>query len=229
MDKNIQRSQEITAQAFARVKPLLRVGMSEREIAQLVKKVLLDEGAQKLAFPTIAALTANAAEPHHVPTDRRAKVGDLLVLDMGGVYGGMRSDMTRTVFFGPPKAEHRKWYELVLEAQRLAFCAVRASRTGTEIDAIARDYLTSQGYGKYFIHSLGHGVGRAIHQPPWISPRKGANVLRSGDAITIEPGVYLRGRGGIRIEDTCEVQARGARWLTPTQRHISRMVLQIKS
>ncbi len=228
MNKNIQISQEITARAFARVKGLLRVGMTERQIARLVKVVLLNEGAEKLAFPTIAALTANAAEPHHVPTDRPARAGDLLVLDMGGVYKGMRADMTRTVFFGEPRPVFVEWYEAVLEAQKRAYRGVRAGRTGEAIDGIARRYLDGLGYGKYFIHSLGHGVGRAIHQRPWVSPRKGANVLRAGDAITIEPGVYFRGRGGVRIEDTCEVLADGARWLTPRQRHISRMVLAVK-
>jgi Xaa-Pro aminopeptidase len=227
MHTDIQRSAEVNVAALRKVKPLLRVGMSEREIAALVKRALLGEGAEKLAFPVIAALTSHAAEPHHKPTDRRARPGDLLVLDMGGVVGGMRSDMTRTFFFGEPRPQHRHWYELVLQAQERGFRAVREGETGEAVDRVARDFLHRHGHGKYFIHSLGHGVGRAIHQRPWISPRKGANVLRSGDAIAIEPGVYLKGRGGVRIEDTCEVLPTGSRWLVPMQRHISRMVLPV--
>lgn len=225
MNKNIQRSAEINVRAYFKVKKLLRVGMTERQIAQLVKQILLDEGAEKLAFPTIAALTSNAAEPHHVPSDRKARVGDLLVLDMGGVFNDMRSDMTRTLFFGKPKPLFRTWYTAVLEAQKRAYRGVRAGRTGKSIDCIARKYLQSQKLDTYFIHSLGHGVGRAIHQPPWVSSRKGTNILRSGDAITVEPGVYVVGRGGVRIEDTCEVLDHGSRWLVPMQRHISRMIL----
>lgn len=225
--KNIQRSAEVNVAAFHKAKRLIRVGMSEREIAALVRRLLFAEGAEKLAFPTIAALTANAAEPHHVPTSRRAREGDLLVLDMGGVVGGMRSDMTRTLFFGTPRALFRERYEQVLQAQVRAFRGVRAGRTGASVDAIARGYLERCGVHKQFIHSLGHGVGRAIHQPPWVSPRKGANLLKVGDAITIEPGLYLRGRYGFRIEDTCEVLEHGARWLVPMQRHISRMILPI--
>lgn len=102
---------------------------------------------------------------------------------------------------------------------------MRVGNTGKEVDAVARNFLTRKGFGKYFIHSLGHGVGRAIHEPPWISPRKGMMKLRVGDVITIEPGIYLKGRGGVRIEDMCEVQQNRAQWLTPMSRHISHMVL----
>lgn len=199
--------------------------MTERQIARLVGALLRDEGAEKLAFPTIAALTENAAEPHHKPTDRVARAGDLLVLDMGGVYNGMRADMTRTLFFGKPRPVFVQWYNAVLQAQMRAYRGVRAGRTGESIDRIAREYLRSQALSRYFIHSLGHGVGRAIHQPPWLSPRKGSTILRVGDAVTIEPGVYLVGTGGVRIEDTCWVLQYGARWLVPMQRHISRMVI----
>lgn len=225
MNKDIQQSAEINVAAFQRAKRLIRVGMTERQIARLVGSLLRDEGAEKLAFPTIAALTEGAAEPHHKPTDRVARVGDLLVLDMGGVYNGMRADMTRTLFFGKPRPQFVTWYNAVLDAQMRAYRGVRAGRTGESIDRIARDYLATQKLSQYFIHSLGHGVGRAIHQPPWLSPRRGETILRTGDAVTIEPGVYLVGKGGVRIEDTCWVLPTGARWLVPMQRHISRMVI----
>ncbi len=226
--KNIQRSAEINVAALKKVKPQLRLGMTEKEIAKLVKRELLAAGAEKLAFPTIAALTANAATPHHVPTDRRAKKGDLLVLDMGGVYNGMRADMTRTLFFGEPRAEFKRLYNHVLESQTRAYRGVRAGRTGGDIDAIARSYLKSHGLSQYFIHSLGHGVGRAIHERPWVTPgKRGENILKSGVAITIEPGIYRKGMYGFRIEDTCEVLDRGTRWLVPMQRHISRMIVPV--
>jgi len=227
MDKNIQKSAEVNVAAFRKAKRLIRVGMSEKEIARLVRRLLLDEGAEKLAFPTIAALTSNAAEPHHVPTDRKARAGDLLVLDMGGVVGGMRADMTRTLFFGKPRPIFRERYNHVLEAQTRAYRGVREGRTGEAIDRIARQYLEGHDMARYFIHSLGHGVGKAIHQPPWISPRKGKNLLKKGDAITIEPGIYVKNGMGFRIEDTCEVLHNSARWLIPMQRHISRMILPL--
>lgn len=219
----------MNARAFQKVKRMLRLGMSERQIARLVGNVLRSEGAEKLAFPVIAALGKNAATPHHVPTSRRARRGDLLVLDMGCVVRGMRSDMTRTLFFGEVRLQHRVWYDLVLEAQERGFRAVRADRTGKEVDAVAREFLNSKGFGKYFIHSLGHGVGRAIHQRPWISPHKGNTKLRVGDVITIEPGIYLKGRGGVRIEDMCVVESRRAQWLTPMSRHIAKMILSAKT
>lgn len=228
MDSAILRSQQINAAAFCTVKRLLRIGMTERQIARLVHRVLRAEGAEKLAFPTIAALGRHAAIPHHIPTARRARRGDLLVLDMGCVVNGMRSDMTRTLFFGEIKSQHRLWYNLVFEAQQRGLRAVRASRTGKEVDAVVRNFLTRKGVGEYFIHSLGHGVGRAIHQPPWISPRKGIMTLRVGDIITIEPGLYFKGRGGVRIEDMCEVREGGAHWLTPMSRHISKMIIKEK-
>ncbi len=225
--RDLQRTAEVTVEAFRVMKRLLAVGMSERQIALLAGRVLRDCGARRLAFPVIAALTANAATPHHKPTGRRARCGDLLVLDMGSVVGNMRSDMTRTFFFGPPRTRFVEVYNHVLTAQQRAYRGVRAGRTGVAVDGIARRYLQSVGLGKYFIHGLGHGLGRAIHQRPWISPRKGANVLRAGQVITIEPGVYIIGQLGMRIEDACEVGAHGARWLVPTQRHFSRMILDV--
>ncbi|MFC1598346.1 M24 family metallopeptidase [Patescibacteria group bacterium] len=227
MNKAQQKSAEINVQAFYKVKRLLRVGMSEQEIAALVKRVLLGEGAAKLAFPVIAALGSNAADPHHKPGVRKARRGDMLVLDMGGVYQGFCSDMTRTLFFGQPKSVFRKWYAAVLEAQKRAYCGVRAGRTGESVDAIARRYLERQGLGRPFIHSLGHGVGKKVHQAPWVTSniKKGANVLQSGNVITIEPGVYVKGRGGVRIEDMCEVLVDGGRWVVPQQRAISRMIM----
>lgn len=223
---DIRESTRIAVQAFGIVKKQLRLGMSERQVAQLVKQVLLDQGATKLAFPTIAAITENAAQPHHVPTSRVITSGDMMVLDMGGVYNGMRSDMTSTLFFGRPRPQFSRWYGDVLEAQKRAYAAVRAGRHGSEIDAVARTYLHSRKLGDLFIHSLGHGLGAAIHQPPWVGPRKKGRELRVGDVITIEPGVYKKDVGGIRIEDACEVTERGARWLVPRQRHISRMIIK---
>lgn len=214
-------------QAYQQVRRLFKVGMTEKQIASLVRRVLRDCGAEKIAFPPIVAIGTNAVEIHHQPAERRLRAGDAMVLDMGAVYCGMRSDMTRTLFFGKPRPVMYEWYEAVLEAQKRAYRGVRAGRTGESVDLIARRYLETQGLGKYFLHSLGHGVGKAIHQPPWISSKKGQNVLESGDVITIEPGVYVKNRGGIRIEDMCVVGSSGGKWLIPAQRHISRMVLDL--
>jgi Xaa-Pro aminopeptidase len=226
MLKDIRAATQSAVEAFHVLKKQITVGMTEKQVARVAKRVLVELGGEKLAFPVIAACTENAATPHHVPTSRRIQDRDLLVLDMGCVVNGMRSDMTRTLFFGRPRATFVGWYEDVLEAQKRAYRAVRAGRHGTEIDGVARRYLTSAGVGDLFIHSLGHGLGAAIHQVPWVGPRKKGRDLRAGDVITIEPGVYKKDVGGIRIEDACEVTATGARWLVPQQRHISRMIIQ---
>lgn len=225
MIKDIRVATQITVDAFHLLKSMLQVGMTEKHVARLAKSILIDLGGEKLAFPVIAAASEHAAEPHHVPTSRRIGEGDLLVLDMGCVVNGMRSDMTRTVFFGQPKPIFAQWYADVLEAQKRAYRGVRAGRHGTEIDAIARRYLYQQGVGDLFIHSLGHGLGAAIHQVPWVGPRKKGRDLQAGDVITIEPGVYKKDVGGIRIEDACEVEQDGRRWLVPQQRHLSRMII----
>ncbi len=210
---------------FQQLKRLLCVGMTEKQIARLVVQMLKDNRAEKAAFPPIVALSANAVEIHHKPTDRKARKGDSMVLDMGGVYNGMRSDMTRTLFFGAPNSRVQAWYNAVLESQKRAYRGVRAGRTGKSIDAIARSYLATQKLDQYFLHSLGHGVGKAIHQPPWLSPKKGYGTLKNGDVVTIEPGVYIKKRCGIRIEDMCVVGKERGSWLVQSQRHISRMIL----
>lgn len=227
MNRDIERSCAVAMRTFYIVKKQLQVGMTEQEIVTLVKAVLTEEGSEKPAFQPIAALGSNAASPHHNATRRRARVGDMLVLDFGAVVNGMRSDMTRTLFFGSVKPVYRRWYAVCFEAQKRAYRAARAGRTGTEVDAIARNYVEHVLGVERFVHGLGHGIGRAIHQSPWLTPKKkGSSVLRSGDYVTLEPGVYFKGKGGIRIEDVCEILPDKARWVVRSQRSINRMIVK---
>lgn len=226
---HIRKAADITYAAFREIKQYVRVGMRERQLAWRMGRLLVSHGSRKHAFPVIVAFGEQAAEPHHVPGARSLRVGDMIKIDAGAVWHDMRGDVTRTYFFG--KAPSRKFiqrYEAVYEAQRIAFAHYRAGRTGQQIDAVARNYLRTRRLDKLFIHSLGHGVGRAIHQPPWITPsvQRGSRPLRVGEVITNEPGVYESGWGGIRIEDMLEVTARGPKWLGYAPKQLRQIIIR---
>jgi len=167
-------------------------------------------GADALAFESIVAFGENAAEPHHHPTDRDLRQGDVVKLDFGALYRGYHSDMTRTVAFGPVPDELREIYDLVRAAQQAGIDAVRAGIAGGEPDAASRKVIADAGRGEAFSHSLGHGVGLEIHEGPTLRA-KGEDELPAGAVVTVEPGVYVPGLGGVRIEDMVEVTADGCR------------------
>ncbi|MDP9211865.1 MAG: aminopeptidase P family protein [bacterium] len=217
--RNIIRAQRITERAFDDVLAMVRAGATERGIADSIRRRAKVRGASGLAFDPIVAAGAGAAEPHHQPTERRLRAGDLVVIDLGCRYGGYCADMTRTVAIGRPDAEQRKAYRLVLRAQEASIRTVRAGITGRELDATARDVIARGGYGKRFVHSLGHGIGRKVHQRPRISPNR-SDRLAAGDVIAVEPGIYVPRRFGIRIEDMVLVTPHGARNLTRTPKRL---------
>lgn len=228
-NKNAFRATRLTVDAYNRIKLRIRVGMSEKQIAEMIDFELTRQGSEKLAFPTIVAIGTHSADIHHIPCDRKVKSGDNILIDMGGVSGGMRADFSRTLFMGYVKPYFREWYEAVLEAQKRMYRGCRVGRTGASIDAIGRGYLETQGLAKYFLHSGGHGVGKKIHQAPWLSPVRGIrSIIREGIVLNIEPGVYMKGKGGLRLEDTCEVLAHKARWFVRTKRDIQYMILPEK-
>ena len=217
--RNIERAQRITERVFGELLREVRTGVTERALADLIPELAERHGAGGLAFDPIIVVGRNAAQPHAKPGGARLRSGRLLVIDFGVTYGGYRSDMTRTVAVGKPSAEARKVYGTVLRAQQAAIKAVRPGMHGRELDAVARDIIDRAGYGKHFVHALGHGVGRKIHQAPRISPKR-SHRLKAGDVITIEPGIYLPGRLGVRIEDMLLVTPRGHRNLTRTPKRL---------
>jgi Xaa-Pro aminopeptidase len=211
----IRRAVELTDRAFALVAPRLQVGMTERAAAWEIEKTMRELGADATAFDLIVASGPNGALPHARATDRVIGMGEPIVIDMGARVDGYHSDMTRTVVVGDPDDRFPLVYGVVLEAQVAAEKAIRAGLSGKEVDAIARGIIASAGYGEAFGHSLGHGVGLAVHEAPLMGPRSpDSAILADGMIVTVEPGIYLPGWGGVRIEDMVVVRDRGAEVLT---------------
>ncbi|HEX3876017.1 MAG TPA: Xaa-Pro peptidase family protein [Bryobacteraceae bacterium] len=201
--------------AAARVKP----GMKESDLAAELEYRMRRFGAEKPSFETIVAGGARSAWPHAQPTGNKLQTGELTIVDMGAMQDGYASDMTRMLFLGNPSPKVKRMYRAVLEAQMAAVAAVRAGVKASAVDAAARNVLEAHGLADKFIHSTGHGLGLEIHEPPRIGKR-GKAKLQAGMAITIEPGVYLEGFGGIRIEDTVIVTETGCEVLTPTSKEL---------
>jgi Xaa-Pro aminopeptidase/Xaa-Pro dipeptidase len=170
-------------------------------------------GAEKTAFPFIVASGPRAALPHGEASAKTFSHGDVLTLDFGVVVDNYNSDMTRTVSLGPPQAQIKQIYDIVLEAQLAGLAAVKAGVAASAVDKAARDVIASHGYGEFFGHSTGHGVGLAVHEGPRLSVRDDT-VLQEGMVVTVEPGIYLPGIGGVRIEDSVVVEKNGCRLLT---------------
>ncbi|MEV4090908.1 M24 family metallopeptidase [Streptosporangium saharense] len=215
----------LTDQAFAEVLPRLRPGVTEREVARALETRMIELGADKPAFDSIVASGPNGSIPHHSPTDRPLRGGDLVTMDFGALYGGYHADMTRTVAIGEPAAWQRELYDLVRAAQRAGRHAVRPGALTHEVDAAARDLITAAGHGDCFGHGLGHGVGLEIHEVPFLAPPKpdsDAEHARLEDRVpvTVEPGVYLPGMGGVRIEDTLVTRDDGPELLTRTTKEL---------
>jgi Xaa-Pro aminopeptidase len=184
----------------------LRPGRTEREVGRELEASMLDHGADGVSFETIVAAGANSAIPHHRPTDAVLAAGDFVKIDFGALVGGYHSDMTRTFVLGKAADWQREIYELVSTAQRAGRAALRAGASLADIDAAARRVIVDAGHGDHFGHGLGHGVGLQIHEAPGINGTA-AGTLLAGSVVTVEPGVYLPDRGGVRIEDTLVVAA----------------------
>jgi Xaa-Pro aminopeptidase len=211
----IRRSVGTNSDAFEEAAAQAREGMTEQELATEIEYRMRRLGAEKPSFETIVAAGARGALPHAQPTATPLKKGDLVVVDMGAVQGGYCSDMTRMLFLGAPGAKVKRMYAAVLEAQLAAIAAIHDGVSVAHVDRQARQVLKAHALDRAFVHSTGHGLGLEIHEPPRIGKRDKAR-LKTGMAITIEPGVYLEGFGGIRIEDTVVVHGRGCEILTPT-------------
>ncbi len=215
----LKNAVDIADRAFARLLPELRTGMAEIEAAALLEFYLRQEGASGTSFPTIVASGERSSLPHGQPTDKVFAAGDFVTFDFGAVYKGYCSDITRTVVIGKASEEQKKVYGIVLAAQLKALAALKPGITGKEGDAAARDVITAAGYGQYFGHGTGHSVGLAIHEEPRLSPSCAA-LLEPGMVVTVEPGIYIPGWGGVRIEDMVAVTGDGVRILTATPKQL---------
>lgn len=199
--KNIKKACAIAEASLKCVLPLIKEGISELELAAALEAEFKKHGASNPSFETIVAFGKNAAVPHHETGSTRLKNNECVLIDFGCLYKGYCSDMTRTFFYGKPDKQFKKAYEAVLTAHLAAEKGIYAGIECIAADKIARDILEERGYGKYFTHSLGHGIGVNIHEPPALSP-KGKGTLENRMVFSIEPGVYLDGKFGIRIENT---------------------------
>jgi Xaa-Pro aminopeptidase len=192
--------------ALADLLPLVRPGLTERQVAGLLEGLMRDHGSEGLSFETIAATGAHSAIPHHTPTDAVVRAGDLLKLDFGAVVGGYHSDMTRTFLVATaPAAWQQEVYDVVRAAQQAGRDAAVSGVGTSSVDRAARSVIEAAGLGDRFVHGLGHGVGLEIHEAPMLGA-SAAGILRAGTPVTVEPGIYLPGRGGVRIEDTLVVR-----------------------
>jgi Xaa-Pro aminopeptidase len=209
----IRRAAALADEAVAHAQSLLAPGAVEAEIAVEVEAFLRRRGSEPLPFPLIIAAGDNSALPHATVSDRRLEAGDLVVVDLGARTDGYCSDITRTFAVGAPTDEQRAIYRLVWEAQRRGLEAVRAGAAAAEVDAVARDFLAEGGHGDHFGHGLGHGVGREVHEAPRLG-KQSDDRLEAGMVVTVEPGIYIEGWGGVRIEDLVLVTEDGCEILS---------------
>ncbi|MEW6231955.1 MAG: aminopeptidase P family protein [Chloroflexota bacterium] len=209
----IRAAVELGDAAFLHVREQLRPGMTERQVAWELEVFMRQAGAEAVAFEIIVASGPNGAMPHAKATSREIGSGEPIIMDLGARLNGYHSDLTRTTCLGEPDGRFKEIYALVLRAQAAAQEAGRAGLTGVELDAVARQIIEEAGYGESFGHGLGHGVGLAVHEEPRVA-KTGTATLADGNVITIEPGIYLPGWGGVRIEDMAVVRPQGLEILT---------------
>ena len=209
----LKKAIEVADSAMEAVAPTIEPGETELQVAWRLEKAMRELGADSLSFDTIVAAGPNGAMPHHRPTERPIATGEPVVIDMGAMVGGYCSDITRTVCVGEPDDKFRKVYDIVLGAQMTAIATVQPGMSGDQADNLSRVVIAEAGYGENFGHSLGHGVGLVIHEHPGVGPRSN-HFLEEGMVFTVEPGIYLSGWGGVRIEDVVLLGKDGAEVLS---------------
>ena len=209
----LRQALRITDEAFIASASALKPGMSEREFADLIEENLRRCGSEGLAFDIIVASGPNAAKPHHAPGDRIIQDGEPVIVDMGARVGGYCGDLTRTIWTGQADEQLGTMYRLVARAQQASLAAVRAGVPARDVDSAARDVFAAEGQDQFFAHSVGHAIGLRIHEAPFLNQQSN-DVLEAGNVVTIEPGLYLPGWGGVRIEDVVLVTDDGCENLT---------------
>ncbi|MFC5557810.1 M24 family metallopeptidase [Ureibacillus thermophilus] len=217
--KIIKVACEIADAAFSHILNFIKPGVTELEVSNELEFFMRKQGASSSSFDTIVASGLRSALPHGVATDKVIEKGDFVTLDFGAIYNGYVSDMTRTIAVGQPSAKLVEMYNVVLEAQLLAIEKIKPGMKGIEADKIARDYLAERGYGEAFGHSTGHGIGLEVHEGPNLSYRS-EQVLEPNMVVTVEPGVYLPGIGGVRIEDDIVITETGNERLTHSPKEL---------
>jgi len=215
----MRRAQAITDKAFANILDFIRPGMTERQVAARLVYELMLLGAERPSFDPIVAAGANGSMPHAVPGETVIEQGMFITMDFGGIYHGYCSDMTRTVCMGQPTQEMRTVYDTVLNAQQAGLAAARAGVAGCEVDRAARTVIEQAGYGEYFGHSLGHSLGLEIHESPNFSPSE-QTIMPVGAVVSCEPGIYLPGRFGVRIEDVVILRENGCENITASPKEL---------
>lgn len=215
----ILEAQSIAEKAFDHVLGFIKKGVTEREVALTLDFFMLKNGAEAISFETIAVSGKNSSMPHGVPSDKKLEKGDFLTLDFGAVVDGYHSDMTRTVAIGEVSSKQAEVYETVLKAQLASLDSLCAGISCKDADAAARDIIVNAGYGEFFGHGTGHGVGIEIHEQPRLSP-KSVQTLIAGDVVTVEPGIYLPGEFGVRIEDMAFITENGFENLTKSPKSL---------
>ena len=215
----MRQAQRITDEAFREILNFIRPGLTEQEVAARLVYELLRRGGRRVSFDPIVAAGANGSMPHAVPGETVIQPGMFVTMDFGCVYEGYCSDMTRTVAVGQPTDEMERVYHTVLEAQRAGIAAARAGVTGSEVDRAARQAIQQAGYGSFFSHSFGHSLGLEIHESPNASPSE-QTVLPAGAVISAEPGIYLPGHFGVRIEDVLVLREGGCEDITQAPKNL---------
>lgn len=216
----LKQAQAITEKGFVHILPFIKAGVTEKQVALELEFFMRQNGADGVSFPFIVVSGANTSRPHGVPTDKPIANGDFVTMDFGALYHGYHADMTRTVAVGKITDTQKNVYETVLKAQKAALLGIRAGISNRSADALARDVIQAAGYGAYFGHGTGHGVGVEIHEAPTLSPRAVDTPLKVGSVVTVEPGIYLEGQFGVRIEDMVLVTANGNENLTKADKEL---------
>ena len=215
----MRHAQKITDDSFTAILDFIRPGVTEREIAARLTYEMLLRGAEKMSFQPIAAAGPNGSMPHAIPSDRKVEPGMFITMDFGCIVDGYCSDMTRSVAVGKPTEEMEKVYNIVLAAQEAGIRTFRAGVAGREVDAAARKVIADAGYGRYFSHSFGHSLGLDVHEPPFAGPSE-QRPLPAGAVVSAEPGIYIPGRFGVRIEDAIVVREGGSEDLAHSPKNL---------
>jgi len=216
----LKQAQAITERGFEHILPFLKAGITEKEAALELEFFMRKNGADGVSFDFIVVSGANSSRPHGVPTDKKIENGDFITMDFGALYHGYHADMTRTVAVGEITEQQKNVYATVLKAQETALAGIRAGISGKAADTLAREVITAAGYGEYFGHGTGHGVGVEIHEAPRLSPLAPDTPLPVGAVVTVEPGIYLPGTFGVRIEDMVVVTENGIENLTKAEKKL---------